>query len=716
MAIRKSKRTEIVPRSAKAMPSRILGSGETAEIIRNYDWSSTSIGPIESWSHTLVTTVNIVLSSRHPMFLWWGPELIQFYNDGYRPSIREDKHPVAIGQRGIECWPEIWSIIGPQIESVMNEGRSTWNTHALVPINRNGKLEEVYWTYGYSPVRDEDGMVQGTLVVCSETTEQVLSQRRQQTLLQLTAASVDQDEFWLCSKFLPFARAVVEQVGGNAADIPFAAMYLLSEGKLSHVASTTSKGFLNNPDQWPLSSVIESQVPVLIEDLQRDSGPLVCQPWPEPVDRAYMLPISRLGSSIKVVVILGISPRLPFDEAYRTFFQLVGNRISGLLENEVHQIEMVEAAKRFNRLAESDPFGMMIADLHGQLKYVNPPFLKRLGYTEAEVSSGKIRWDELTPMEFAEADANAVQQLQTLGRCEVYEKVLLAKDGERIPILAGASVIGSPDGKIEVAAFVTDLTPLKIAEAALRKANDELEKQVKERTSTLETEISERKRAERSLQELTGRLLRMQDEERRRMARELHDHAGQTLVAMSINLSILEKAAQLLDPKIFSLAAETKILSDDLSREIRTFSYLLHPPLLDEAGLESALRWYVDGFSRRSNIKVDLDLPKDFGRLAEELELVTFRVVQESLSNVHRHSGSSSAKITLRRSEAALILEISDQGQGISDEGHKDMTPAKAGVGVRGMRERVSQFGGTLQIASTNAGTVVSVKIPFLNG
>ena len=112
------------------------------------------------------------------MFLWWGPELIQFYNDGYRPSIREDKHPKALGQRGIECWPEIWHIIGPQIEAVMTKGESTWHRNALVPIHRNGKLEDVYWTYSYSPVRDRDGNILGTLVTCSETTEEVLGERR----------------------------------------------------------------------------------------------------------------------------------------------------------------------------------------------------------------------------------------------------------------------------------------------------------------------------------------------------------------------------------------------------------------------------------------------------------------------------------------------------------------------------------------------------------
>jgi hypothetical protein len=143
-----------MPRTAPTL-NRIIGDGEMAELTRKFDWRSTSLGPIESWPDLLVTTVNMMLSSRHPMFLWWGPNLIQFYNDGYRPSIRADKHPSALGQRGAECWPEIWSIIGPQIEAVMTRGESTWNLNQLVPINRNGKLEEVYWTYSYSPIRDK---------------------------------------------------------------------------------------------------------------------------------------------------------------------------------------------------------------------------------------------------------------------------------------------------------------------------------------------------------------------------------------------------------------------------------------------------------------------------------------------------------------------------------------------------------------------------------
>jgi len=159
----------------------IFGNGEMARLTRGFDWRQTPVGPIDRWPETLLITVNTLLASRQPMFLWWGKDLIQFYNDAYRPSIGADKHPSALGQHGIDCWPEIWDIIGPQIEAVMTSGRASWHEDQLVPIIRDGNLEDVYWTYGYSPVRDPAGTICGTLVVCTETTRRFLAEQRQRT-------------------------------------------------------------------------------------------------------------------------------------------------------------------------------------------------------------------------------------------------------------------------------------------------------------------------------------------------------------------------------------------------------------------------------------------------------------------------------------------------------------------------------------------------------
>jgi PAS domain S-box-containing protein len=155
----------------------LFGNGEMADRTRTFDWSHTPVGPIEDWPRALVIAVNIMLGSRQPMFLWWGEELIQFYNDAYRPSIGADKHPKALGQPGRECWSEIWPIIGPQIEAVMKRGEACWFEDQLVPIFRDGKLEEVYWTYGYSPVRDLRGKIVATLVTCTETTGRVIAEK-----------------------------------------------------------------------------------------------------------------------------------------------------------------------------------------------------------------------------------------------------------------------------------------------------------------------------------------------------------------------------------------------------------------------------------------------------------------------------------------------------------------------------------------------------------
>lgn len=163
------------------------GGGEMGALTRSYDWSKTVLGPPENWSPSLLTTIGIMLKSRFPMFLWWGTELIQFYNDAYRPSLgNEGKHPKALGQHGEECWPEIWPVIKPLIDQVLSGGASTWSEDQLIPIYRNNRLEDVYWTFSYSKVNDGPGKPGGVLVICSETTEKVNTlQKMEKTLTEL---------------------------------------------------------------------------------------------------------------------------------------------------------------------------------------------------------------------------------------------------------------------------------------------------------------------------------------------------------------------------------------------------------------------------------------------------------------------------------------------------------------------------------------------------
>ncbi len=244
----------------------------------------------------------------------------------------------------------------------------------------------------------------------------------------------------------------------------------------------------------------------------------------------------------------------------------------------------------------------------------------------------------------------------------------------------------------------------------LRGAQKELETQVEQRTAELD-------KANQGLRDLTARLLHFQDEERRRIARELHDSVGQTLAALSMNLSSAGADIQRLT-KTAAAIADSEALVKEMTTDIRTISYLLHPPLLDEAGLTSALQWYVEGLTSRSAISVDLEVPDDFDRLPRDLETAIFRVVQECLTNVHRHSGSPVAKIRLSRSASDVQLEVRDEGKGIPTEKLSEMASSGApGVGIRGMRERIHQLGGSLEIGSdgNGKGTAVVVKLPVAN-
>jgi signal transduction histidine kinase len=224
----------------------------------------------------------------------------------------------------------------------------------------------------------------------------------------------------------------------------------------------------------------------------------------------------------------------------------------------------------------------------------------------------------------------------------------------------------------------------------------------------------ERIRAEERLRQLSGQLLRSQDEERRSIARDLHDSTGQDLVALATMLGQLSGLTPSKERKKRLLISECNALAEKCIREVRTLSYMLHPPVLDHAGLEDAIRDYAKGFNNRTGIRVELELSPRVGRMAREIELALFRVVQESLTNIHRHSGSNRAKIRMYRN-SGLKLEITDIGRGLStsEQRGKEEPGFELGVGIPSMHERVKLIGGRLEIESTSHGTTVRVTIPF---
>ena len=259
------------------------------------------------------------------------------------------------------------------------------------------------------------------------------------------------------------------------------------------------------------------------------------------------------------------------------------------------------------------------------------------------------------------------------------------------------------------------------AQEQLRRAHDELEDRVAQRTAQLsqalirlQNEITVRERAEAELRQLSVRLISLQDEERRRIARDLHDTVGQTLAAVKMSIALIKQL------KNFPSAAQPLIddlnaLADEALQEVRTTSYLLHPPLLDEAGIAPAARWFVEGFARRSGIEVQCDIPDTMERPSRERELVLFRVLQESLTNVHRHSQASQASVHLTHIGDHIELEVRDNGKGIPEDRINPVngSVAQSGVGIAGMRERVLRVGGQLYLQSLHPGTAIRVALPL---
>lgn len=279
------------------------------------------------------------------------------------------------------------------------------------------------------------------------------------------------------------------------------------------------------------------------------------------------------------------------------------------------------------------------------------------------------------------------------------QSLVESEDCSTLQRLVSDSQTGSSEGELRLRRPDGSVLPARFSFSTL--ARD------KSVTGVLITDLTN----EKSNLDLASRIQRVQDEERRGIARELHDSVGQLLAAITMNLAALRKEANYLSSPHSALLDDSAVMVAQVSKEIRTISHLLHPPLLDVAGLSSAIRWYVDGFSQRSRIRVDLDLPADLGRLSTDVEIAVFRVVQECLTNVYRHSGCDSCSVELKRDENGLQIAIRDTGHGMPKT---IQGTTSSGVGIRGMQERLVQLGGTLDISSTESGTVVIASLPAM--
>jgi PAS domain S-box-containing protein len=479
------------------------------------------------------------------------------------------------------------------------------------------------------------------------------------------------------------------------------------------IAGTTEA----NRSEWAKSTSVH------IPDIDFD-----VQVWPKPELLATLkthLPEAALMVSVSLCVLVILAVRLATVARIKSRdLQLTNDQ----LKSEISERERVEAALRSSRarfagILEISADAIVSTDDAGRITLFNQGAERMFGYKAEEVIGEPV--ELLIPDRPRTSDHNVTEVFRGntngTGRLRRENEIICRrKDGLEFPAEGTVNKL-ILDGEKIVTAILRDITERRRGEDDLRRAHDELEIRVAERThqlaesvAELQAEIIARKQAEGSLRELSARILQLQDNERRRIARELHDSTAQNLVAVSMNLASIREMVPTDSDLLQTLVDDTGKLIDQAQSEIRTISYLLHPPLLDELGLASALQWYVNGFNKRSGIEVRLEVGEDVGRMPREYELTLFRIVQEALTNIHRHSRSRTAQISLYRQDDGIRLEIADQGCGVPQATLRalETVGASLGVGIAGMRERVRQLGGTLDIASATNGTVITTHMP----
>jgi len=405
---------------------KVYAAGEMAECIRGFAWEQTPLGAMEGWTDALVGAVNMVLETQFPTVLLWGPELVVMYNDGYMPFMAE-KHPAMLGQPGKRVWPEAWHLFGSKLEGTFARGERFYLENQLIPVVRQGVLKDVYWTYGYSPIRDAAGTICGVMAIAIDVTEKLTAERERDEI----AAS------------------------------------------LKHTLESTTDGLATLDKEWRYTYMNEQGARMVGLRPEDFVGKVVWDLFPEALQaefgREYRLAVETGQPRHFDALLPGPSNVwlechcYPTEQGLSVYFRNV-------TEQKITEKALRESERRFRKLFESDLMGIGIPDTSGGFRDSNEELLRLTGYTRADQEAGLVRWDAMTPPEYAEVDREHIKEALERGSCTPYEKEYIRKDGTRVPILCGYALVeGSRE---EFVGFALDLSRQKEAEHELREREE----------------------------------------------------------------------------------------------------------------------------------------------------------------------------------------------------------------------------------------------------
>lgn len=669
--------------------------GEMRTRIREFDWSKTELGCPGTWAVSLKAALSIMLDSAVPTYIALGPHFVQLYNDAYIPILGEFKHPKALGISAAETWHEIWDFVAAHFKAVMQSNQAVSMEHKLFPMLRKGFLEECYFNFSYSPLADESGQVIGVFVTAWETTNEVVRNRRDNTIHMLVEALSNAAD--ICSAYAAFEKTVLE----CAQDLPFALWYEVRpdrSGMDLAAAAGIPRASLISPECFDpgnggfydglmdITAPISSTHPLPDGVLRwaRDNPPMA-----KPT-RICIQPICDVqGLRPNGYIVLALNPMRPNDRAQADFHEML--RLQ--LENAVRRISRVEIENREREHQLRTVMGILpcmvwISDAAKSYTFFNRTWLDFRGRSlEQETGTAWMQGIHPDDKEVIERSQASIDQHLTF----TAEYRLLDAHGTYRWVLDEATPRYDMNGK-----FLGYIGTC--------------------------FDISERKRIEENMvasqKELRGLYERLQlarEEERRALAREVHDQLGQVLSAAKIDIKLLEDdfASEAAVPSPQSVLQELRSARHTIDKSIQIVRRLateLRPPELESQGLAAAIKWHARDFERRTRISCKVEACLDVQQLSDTGTITLFRIFQEAMTNILRHAKASEVRIIIDCRGNRARLHVLDNGIGILPA---EVRSTKS-VGIKGMRERAALVKGRLIVgAPGKSGTLVTVTVPL---